>query len=97
MWQDDLGAADIEIMVALGSGHRIEGYGQCGGAERAGSGPSGYPAEPLVSYQINRQFSGWLLPPQVIRAFRAHCQVRTFPLDQLTGSVNYVGRCEPSP
>ena len=23
--------------------------------------PSGYPAEPLVSYQINRQFSGWLL------------------------------------
>src|SRR5229473_2223498 len=42
-----------------------------------GSGPSGYPAEPLVSYQINRQFSGWLLPPQVIRAFRAHCQLRT--------------------
>jgi len=43
-----------------------------------GSGPSGYPAGPLVSYQINRQFSGWLLPPQVIRAFRAHCQFRTF-------------------
>ena len=42
-----------------------------------GSGPSGYPAEPLVSYQINRQFSGWLLPPQVIRAFRAHCHFRT--------------------
>ena len=42
-----------------------------------GTGPSGYPAEPLVSYQINRQFSGWLLPPQVIRAFRAHCQLRT--------------------
>ena len=42
-----------------------------------GSGPSGYPAEPLVSYQINRQFSGWLLPPQVIRAFRAHCQLQT--------------------
>src|SRR6202011_1263066 len=44
-----------------------------------GSGPSGYPAEPLVSYQINRQFSGWLLPPQVIRAFRAHCHRPTFP------------------
>ena len=43
-----------------------------------GSGPSGYPAEPLVSYQINRQFSGWLLPPQVIRAFKAHCQDQTF-------------------
>ena len=24
-----------------------------------GSSPSGYPAEPLVSYQINRQLSGW--------------------------------------
>ena len=45
-----------------------------------GSGPSGYPAEPLVSYQINRQFSGWLLPPQVIRAFGAHCQELTFTL-----------------
>ena len=33
-----------------------------------GSSPSGHPAEPLVSYQINRQFSGWILPPQVIRA-----------------------------
>ncbi len=26
-----------------------------------GSGPAGYPAEPLVSYQINRQLSGWNL------------------------------------
>jgi hypothetical protein len=40
-----------------------------------GSSPSGYPAEPLVSYQINRQLSGWNLPPLVIRAFGAHCQV----------------------
>jgi hypothetical protein len=37
-----------------------------------------YPAEPLVSYQINRQLSGWNLPPLVIRAFGAHCQQRTF-------------------
>jgi hypothetical protein len=42
-----------------------------------GSSPSGHPAEPLVSYQINRQLSGWILPPQVIRAFGAHCQDRT--------------------
>src|SRR6266436_965470 len=28
-----------------------------------GSSPSGYPAEPLVSYQINRQLSGWNPPP----------------------------------
>jgi hypothetical protein len=34
----------------------------------------GYPAEPLVSYQINRQLSGWNLPPLVFRAFGAHCQ-----------------------
>ncbi len=31
-----------------------------------------YPAAPLVSYQINRQLSGWHLPPLVIRAFGAH-------------------------
>jgi hypothetical protein len=37
-----------------------------------GSSPSSYLAEPLVSYQINRQLSGWNLPPQVIRAFGAH-------------------------
>jgi len=43
-----------------------------------GFSPSGHPAEPLVSYQINRQFSGWILPPQVIRAFGAHCQQRTY-------------------
>jgi hypothetical protein len=38
---------------------------------------TGYPAEPLVSYQINRQLSGWNVPPLVIRAFGAHCQHRT--------------------
>ena len=43
-----------------------------------GSSPAGYPAEPLVSYQINRQLSEWNLPPLVIRAFGAHCQKRTF-------------------
>ncbi len=37
-----------------------------------GSSPAGYPTEPLVSYQINRQLSGWNLPPLVIRAFGAH-------------------------
>src|SRR5262249_17465072 len=42
-----------------------------------GSGPSGHPAEPLVSYQINRQFSGWIPPPLVIRAFGANCQKPT--------------------
>ena len=38
-----------------------------------GSSPCGYPHEPLVSYQINRQLSGWILPPLMIRAFGAHC------------------------
>jgi hypothetical protein len=42
-----------------------------------GSSPSGYPAEPLVSFQINRQLSGWNPPPLVIRAFGAHDQLRT--------------------
>ena len=31
-----------------------------------------YPTAPLVSYQINRQLSGWHLPPLVFRAFGAH-------------------------
>ena len=31
-----------------------------------------YPTAPPVSYQINRQLSGWHLPPLVIRAFGAH-------------------------
>ncbi len=31
-----------------------------------------YPTAPLVSYQINRQLSGWILPPLVFRAFGAH-------------------------
>ncbi len=31
------------------------------------------PTAPPVSYQINRQLSGWILPPLVIRAFGAHC------------------------
>src|SRR4051812_45367037 len=31
-----------------------------------------YPTKPLVSYQINRQLSGWILPPLVIRAVGAH-------------------------
>ena len=34
-----------------------------------------YPTAPLVSYQINRQLSGWHLPPLVFRAFGAHCPV----------------------
>src|SRR5215468_2065219 len=42
-----------------------------------GSSPASYPAEPLVSYQTNRQLSGWIPPPQVIRAFGAHGQIPT--------------------
>jgi hypothetical protein len=49
-----------------------------------GSSPSGHPAEPLVSYQINRQLSGWNLPPLVIRAFGAHCHEQTWPVYSLS-------------
>jgi len=45
-----------------------------------GSNPCGYPHKPLVSYRINRQLSGWILPPLMIRAFGAHCQSPTSPL-----------------
>src|SRR5207253_10146224 len=47
-----------------------------------GSSPASCPAEPLVSYQINRQLSGWNPPPLVIRAFGAHCQKQTHALQQ---------------
>jgi hypothetical protein len=53
-----------------------------------GSSPSGHPAEPLVSYQINRQLSGWIPPPLVIRAFGAHCHepISENLLDHLVGA-----------
>ena len=35
-----------------------------------GSSPAGYPTKPLVSHRINRQFSGWNLPPLVISRLR---------------------------
>ena len=37
-----------------------------------GSDPDDCSSKPLVSYQINRQLSGWNLPPLVIRAVGAH-------------------------
>jgi hypothetical protein len=43
-----------------------------------GSDPSGYPTKPLASFRINRQLSGWNLPPLMIRAFGAHCQIQTW-------------------
>jgi hypothetical protein len=49
-----------------------------------GSNPCGYPHKPLVSYRINRQLSGWIPPPLMIRAFGAHCQYRTRALQQTT-------------
>ena len=51
-----------------------------------GSNPCGYPHKPLVSYRINRQLSGWNLPPLMIRALGAHCQDRTHALQQ-TASI----------
>jgi hypothetical protein len=45
-----------------------------------GSNPRGYPHEPLVSYQINRQLSVWNLPPLVMRAFGALCHKQTSAL-----------------
>src|SRR6185436_4197344 len=41
-----------------------------------GFNPAGCPAEPLVSYQRNRQLAGWNLPPLVNRAVWAHLEYR---------------------
>jgi hypothetical protein len=46
---------------------------------------SGYPHKPLVSYRINRQLSGWIPPPLMIRAFGAHCHFRTHAVQQGSG------------
>jgi hypothetical protein len=49
-----------------------------------GSNPHSYPHEPLVSYRINQQLSGWILPPLMIRAFEAHCHEPTYAVQQTT-------------
>jgi hypothetical protein len=43
-----------------------------------GLNPAGYPIKPLISYQSNRQLSGWNLPPLVKRALGAHCEYQEF-------------------
>jgi hypothetical protein len=53
-----------------------------------GSDPCGYPHKPLVSYRINRQLSGWNLPPLMIRAFGAHCQIQTHAAQQTTSAYS---------
>ena len=44
---------------------------------------AGCPARPLVSYQINRQLSGWNLPPLVTRAVGAHWGIRVETMNHL--------------
>jgi hypothetical protein len=48
-----------------------------------------FPALTLVSYRINRQLSGWNLPPLMIRAFGAHGQKETFEGLLLFGSWRF--------
>src|SRR5258705_6914650 len=48
-----------------------------------GSNPCGCPHKPLVSYRINRQLSGWIPPPLMIRAFGAHCHNPTHESQQI--------------
>ena len=57
-----------------------------------GSNPCGYPHKPLVSYRINRQLSGWILPPLMIRAFGAHYQERTLGLLVVSHCTLWSGR-----
>jgi hypothetical protein len=50
-----------------------------------GSGPAGRPAKPLVSYQINRQLSGWNPPPLATRAVGAHPRIGNGEIGQPPG------------
>jgi len=59
-----------------------------------GFDPAGCPAKPLVSYQGNRQFPGWNLPPLVKRAFRgALHKSRLAPLPDLVLRRQFL-RCD---
>jgi len=53
--------------------------------QRSVSDPCGYPREPLVSYRIIGQLSGWILPPPMIRVFRAHASLTPFTARSLAG------------
>jgi hypothetical protein len=46
------------------------------------SDPASYPTEPLASFRTYRQLSRWNPPPLMVRAVRAHCQLRTHALQQ---------------
>lgn len=52
--------------------------------------PAGCPTKPLVSYQSNRQLSGWNLPPLVKRALGAHRRKQDFWAFRLTNAVNWL-------
>ena len=59
-----------------------------------GFDPASCPTESLVSYRINRQLSGWSLPPQVIRAVGAHTKIRHVPLHRRRPCVRSHARPE---
>ena len=59
-----------------------------------GFDPASCPTKSLVSYRINRQLSGWNLPPQVIRAFGAHTKIRHAPLHRRPPRVRSHARPE---
>jgi hypothetical protein len=54
------------------------------------------PYEPLVSFRINRQFSGRNLPPLMFRASGPHCYQATSPLAHFKESYGADGICTPA-
>jgi len=59
-----------------------------------GSSPASCPAKPLVSFRTYRQLSGWNPPPQVFRAFGAHCQLFEAMLRALHRAPNQLERVD---
>src|SRR3954464_8511634 len=60
-----------------------------------GFSPAGCPAEPLVSYQRNRQLAGWNLPPLVNRAVWAHRIFRASRLEEARWAASKLREAYP--
>jgi hypothetical protein len=61
-------------LIAKDLGSAVLIWGMGGTVRTMALSPFDAPGNMPLSYRINRQLSGWIPPPLMIRAFGAHCQ-----------------------